>query len=220
MELSDRSQSLLLYAEWVDSVAQLSRAEEQAIRGWRALMSEMQDTVAPRCEVRLARVTGDGLLVSFGDARRAVAFAFALQEAGTRIGVQAGCSFGLRFGLHQGGFAEESGDLRGPGVWVALRVSGLAHPGWVVATAAACATLRDGVDAHIEDLGLHRLQRLDGELHLFRLGPPGGSAAERPPTLRPQGPPPLHDAAEVAPPGMADNPAHAVAVHQDARRGQ
>ena len=78
---------------------------------------------------------GDGLMVAFQSARRAVACAREIQLAvAERNRTNPGQQASMRIGLHTGEVIEENGDLHGETVIIAKRIEGLAPSGGIYAS--------------------------------------------------------------------------------------
>jgi len=79
--------------------------------------------------------TGDGLMVAFRSARRAIVCAQELQrEISHRNRTQSGRAVRLRVGLHTGEVLSENGDLKGETVIVTKRIEEVAPPGGIYAS--------------------------------------------------------------------------------------
>lgn len=87
---------------------------------------------------------GDGFMLAFASARRAVLAAMAMQRATESLGTEP--PMRIRIGLHTGEAIAEEGDLFGRHVIVAARVAGLASGGQILASGVV-AQLTEGDDA-------------------------------------------------------------------------
>lgn len=143
------------------------------IQRWQAFLVHVMQFVLPANEGQLVKSLGDGLMVEFDGAPRAVASALAMhrwldeQQRETDRG-----RMQLRIGLHATHVYEGEHDIYGTGVNLAARVAALARPGQTVATASARDGLVDGLDGVIEDLGDWYLKHVDGPLHVYDIRSP------------------------------------------------
>jgi class 3 adenylate cyclase len=116
----------ILCTDVVDSTATAIRIGDAA---WRDLIAEQ--TSATRREVdryrgREAATTGDGLLVLFDGAERAVHCAAAIHRVSEALGIK------LRIGIHTGEVERLTDNVRGVAVHVVTRITALAGPGEVM----------------------------------------------------------------------------------------
>jgi len=103
---------------------------------------------------------GDGFLISFDGAARAVQCAMAVREHLQRIGLD------VRAGVHAGECEEIGGQLVGIAVHIGSRVLGIAQPGEVLVSS----TVRDlvaGSGIGFDDRGEHKLKGIAGRWHLY-----------------------------------------------------
>jgi predicted ATPase/class 3 adenylate cyclase len=118
---------------------------------------------------------GDGFAVAFARAGDAIAAAVSAQRALAGESWPADATIAVRMGLHTGEVEERGGDYFGSAVNRAARLTGLAHGGQVVLSAAtadvAADTLLPGVK--LVDLGEHLLRDLSRREHVFQLEAPG-----------------------------------------------
>jgi len=103
---------------------------------------------------------GDGFLIAFDGAARAVRCAMAVRENLRRIGLD------IRAGIHAGECEESGGQLVGIAVHIGSRVLGIAQPGEVLVSS----TVRDlvaGSGIEFGDRGQHPLKGIAGRWHLY-----------------------------------------------------
>jgi class 3 adenylate cyclase len=161
-ELGERVVATLLVTDIVDSTAAAVRLGDAR---WKTVLGRHCDRV--RVELDRFRgveieTTGDGFLVMFDGASRAVRCAAAIAEAAEDDGLQ------VRAGVHSGEVEREARTLRGVAVHAATRIASLAGPGEVLVSDAAVALL-EGSSVELEDAGEHDLRGLPGRRRLYRL---------------------------------------------------
>jgi class 3 adenylate cyclase len=143
----------ILFTDIVDSTV---RAREAGDVRWQDLLEEHNLRVRgqlARFGGRELSTTGDGFLVMFGSAERAVHAAKAIIDAVGEAGLL------IRAGLHTGEVELVGNDVRGLAVHVGARVMSLAGPSEVLVSW----TTRDllaGSNLSFEDRGLHELKGL------------------------------------------------------------
>jgi class 3 adenylate cyclase len=161
-ELGERVVATLLVTDIVGSTAAAVRLGDAQ---WKTLLGRHCDRV--RVELDRFRgieieTTGDGFLVMFDGASRAVRCATAIAEAAEDDGLQ------VRAGVHSGEVEREARTLRGVAVHAATRIASLAGPGEVLVSDASVALL-EGSSVELEDAGEHDLRGLPGRRRLYRL---------------------------------------------------
>lgn len=112
---------------------------------------------------------GDGLMVAFQSARRAVACAREIQSGlRDRNREQPSRQAVMRIGLHTGEVIEDNGDLHGETVIIAKRVEGLAPAGGVLASETVHGVLGTA-RAELIDRGEFELKGIDAPWRLFEV---------------------------------------------------
>ena len=106
--------------------------------------------------------TGDGFLVIFDGATRAVRAGAAMARAAAQLGIS------IRVGIHSGEVEIIADNVRGVVVHTAARVLAAAGPGEVVISDTTHSLL-DGSGLTFESVGRHALKGLGGERELYRL---------------------------------------------------
>jgi class 3 adenylate cyclase len=109
--------------------------------------------------------TGDGFLIVFDGATRAVRCGVALVRAAEDLGIR------IRVGVHTGEVEAVAGNVRGVAVHAAARVLAAAGPGEVVVSETTRA-LSEGAGIAFDELGPHALKGLAGQRELFRVSRP------------------------------------------------
>jgi class 3 adenylate cyclase len=125
----------VLFTDIVGSTEHAARLGDQR---WRDVLSTHEGrarAAAERAGGRIVKTTGDGLVLCFDGAARAVRCAQAIVAEGRRLGL------GVRAGVHAGDCERSGDDVLGLTVHVAARVAALAAAGEVLVTG----TVRDMV---------------------------------------------------------------------------
>ncbi|HSL30817.1 MAG TPA: adenylate/guanylate cyclase domain-containing protein [Anaerolineales bacterium] len=164
----ERVLATLLFTDIVGSTAIAARLGDAA---WKQLLTRHFDRV--RLELDRFRgyelkTTGDGFLAMFDGTVRAVHCATAICKAAGRDGLE------VRAGVHSGEVERYVDKVEGVAVHVAARIMALAGPGEVWLSAST-ASLLEGADMSLLDLGEHELKGLEGRRRLYRLS---GDSAE------------------------------------------
>ena len=150
----------LLFTDLVDSTR---HAERLGDRGWRPLLADYHAAVREqlqRFQGNEVDNAGDGFLVSFDGAGRAVHCAAAIREAARGLGLE------VRSGIHTGECEQSGGKLVGIAVHIGARLGTLAAPGEILVSS----TVRDlvsGSGITFDDRGEHPLKGIAGEWRLF-----------------------------------------------------
>jgi class 3 adenylate cyclase len=152
----------VLFTDIVDSTATLERVGDQV---WRdqllAHNARMRETINAFRGQEIA-TTGDGFLVVFDSATRAVRCGLAMTRAVESLGLR------IRVGIHTGEVEFVGDEVRGVTVHAAARVIALAGAGEVVVSATT-RDLAEGSNLTFVDAGRHVLKGLSGERQVFRV---------------------------------------------------
>ena len=152
----------LLFTDIVGSTAKLAQVGDVQ---WRAMLIEHNSAMRTQLELHRGRelkTTGDGFLVAFDSALRAVRCAQSMVDVAHAVGLE------IRAGCHTGEVEIDQGDVYGVAVHAAARVLSLAGDSEVVVSW----TTRDllaGSNISLESRGRHMLKGLDGEREVFRV---------------------------------------------------
>jgi uncharacterized protein (TIGR00369 family) len=162
-EITAESGRVLTTVLFTDIVGSTRRAAELGDDRWRQVLAEHHAIVREqirRFRGREVDTAGDGFLIAFDGAARAVRCAMAIREHLRRIGLE------IRAGVHAGEAEEIGGQLVGIAVHIGSRLVGIAQPGEVLASS----TVKDlvaGSGIGFDDRGEHTLKGIAGQWHLY-----------------------------------------------------
>jgi adenylate cyclase len=128
---------------------------------------------------RVVDTAGDSVLAVFETTAGAVLAGLTIQKslAQLYIDVPEQRRMLFRIGIHLGDIHEkEDGSIYGDGVNFASRLQATAEPGGIAISDVVQATVKGRVEASFEDLGLHRLKNIEGQVHVYRIVEPGRHA--------------------------------------------
>ena len=162
-EITAESGRVLTTVLFTDIVGSTRRAAELGDDRWRQVLAEHHAIVREqirRFRGREVDTAGDGFLIAFDGAARAVRCAMAVRGHLRRIGLE------IRAGVHAGECEEIGGQLVGIAVHIGSRLVGIAQLGEVLASS----TVRDlvaGSGIGFDDRGEHALKGIAGQWHLY-----------------------------------------------------
>ena len=162
-EITAESSRVLTTVLFTDIVGSTRRAAELGDDRWRQVLAEHHAIVREqirRFRGREVDTAGDGFLIAFDGAARAVRCAVAIREHLRRTGLQ------VRSGVHAGECEESGGKLVGIAVHIGSRLLGIAQPGEVLVSS----TVKDlvaGSGIEFDDRGEHALKDIAGSWHLY-----------------------------------------------------
>lgn len=161
--LNERVLATVVVTDIVDSTGHANRVGGSM---WNDLLARhnarMRDVVTT-FRGREIKTTGDGFLVVFDGAARAVRCARKMVDSAPEDGIA------IRAGVHTGELEFVGDDVLGVAVHEAARVAALAAEGQVLVTAVT-RDLAAGVGLSFEDRGEHELRGFDGARRLFAVG--------------------------------------------------
>jgi adenylate cyclase len=138
---------------------------------------------------RIVKVMGDGVLVEFASAVKAVEAALELQGkfAEANAALPENRRIVLRIGINLGDVIGDGSDIYGDGVNIAARLEALAEPGGIWVSAKVHEEVRDKIGTEFEDAGEHELKNITRPVRLYRIradrptgaGPPHAPAPNR-----------------------------------------
>jgi class 3 adenylate cyclase len=162
-EITAESGRVLTTVLFTDIVGSTRQAAGLGDDRWRQVLAEHHAIVREqirRFRGREVDTAGDGFLIAFDGAARAVQCAMAVRRHLRRIGLE------IRSGVHVGECEEIGGQLVGIAVHIGSRVLGIAEPGEVLVSS----TVRDlvaGSGIEFDDRGEHTLRGIAGQWRLY-----------------------------------------------------
>ena len=162
-----------------DIVGSTGLAESLGDRRWITVLRHHNDLV--RAQVARhggteVKAQGDGFLVVFPSARRAILAAIDVQRVVSSCDEQPDAPLRLRVGLHTGEIVDMDGDVLGQNVIVAVRIAASARPGEIVVSGLTRDLTVSGGDITFDD---GRRGRAQGPVAAVA-GPPGEPGRPRP----------------------------------------
>jgi len=164
-----RRLAAIMFTDMVGFTASAQTDEASALR----LLREQEKLVRPLLrahEGREIKSTGDGFLVEFDSALRAVQCAIDihqhLQERNARPGVQ---PIQLRIGIHLGDVEERGKDIFGDSVNLAARIEPIAEPGGICLSEPVFVQVRNKIPNPLQKLEPKLLKNVRFPLDLYRL---------------------------------------------------
>lgn len=131
-----------------------------------------RDIIEPNIAVhsgRLFKIMGDGFLVEFASAVRAVSCAVAIQTEteAAASGFDDAKKMRLRIGIHVGDVMVEGDDLLGDGINIAARLESTAAVGGISISRAVHDQVRDRIKINFDDKGEVALKNIARPVHVF-----------------------------------------------------
>jgi class 3 adenylate cyclase len=154
--------SVVVFTDIVASTEVIDRLGDTGARAAHQSIERMIDGIAEDEEGRVVKHLGDGSLIEFESASRALEFA---QRVQSRL---ADDTARVRIGMAAGEPIREDGDLHGAVVVVASRINSLAGPGEVLVSGGV-RHLVVGKGFTFDDLGEHALKGFNEPVRLWRL---------------------------------------------------
>lgn len=156
----ERILATILFTDIVDSTAVASSLGDSAWRRALELHNDTVRTILQNYRGREIATAGDGFLVIFDGAARAIRCGLALVRA------IEGLDLAIRVGVNTGEVELAGDNLTGVAVHAAARIMAHADPGEVLVSATT-RLLAEGAGLSFEERGTHRLKGLDGEHALY-----------------------------------------------------
>jgi adenylate cyclase len=145
--------------------------EEGTLARLKAHRRELIDPKIAEHHGRIAKTTGDGLLVEFASVVDAVGCAVELQQqvSARNASVPADKRIELRVGINLGDIIIDGDEIYGDGVNIAARLEGLAEPGGICISQTVLDHARGKVPFDIEDWGARALKNIAQPVHVYRV---------------------------------------------------
>jgi class 3 adenylate cyclase/tetratricopeptide (TPR) repeat protein len=159
----------VLSTDLVGSTALNQRLGDEAATAIERELSGLAHAQVEKQRGVLIKDTGDGLMVAFQSARRAVACAQEIQRAiGRRNREQADTAVQLRVGLHTGEVINDDGGLHGETLILAKRIETVATPGTIFVSGTVYGVLGTA-RGELVDRGEFDLKGIDAPWHLYEV---------------------------------------------------
>jgi adenylate cyclase len=145
--------------------------DEGTLERLKALQRELIDAKIAEHHGRIARRTGDGMLVEFASVVDAVRCAVDMQQRmrERNADVSGDQKIEFRIGINLGDIIIDGDDIHGDGVSIAARLEAMADPGAVCLSAGAWEQTRGKVAVGADDLGEHRLKNIEWPVRVFQI---------------------------------------------------
>ena len=152
--------------------------EEGTLERLKAHRRELIDPKIAEHRGRIVKTTGDGLLVEFASAVKAVRCAIEMQPgmADRNADAPEDSRIEFRIGINLGDVIVEDDDIYGDGVNIAARLEGIAEPGAIYISRAVRDFVRDKLEIVLEDLGEKPLKNIAKPVRVFRIAAPDRAA--------------------------------------------
>ncbi len=164
-----RRLAAIMFTDTVGSTASAQLDEAGALRNLQE-QGRLFRPILAEFGGREIKSTGDGFLVEFESALKAVQCAVELQrrlhERDTEPGVQ---PTRVRIGIHLGDVEQRDGDIFGDAVNIAARMEPIADPGGVCVSAQVHDQVRNKLPFQLERLGARSLKGLQEPMEVFRV---------------------------------------------------
>ncbi|MCI4317273.1 MAG: adenylate/guanylate cyclase domain-containing protein, partial [Thermoplasmata archaeon] len=174
-----------MFTDMVGYTAAVQADEKAAL----ALRQEQEEVVRPVLAAHRGREiksTGDGFLVEFDSALRAIECAVSIQRRFHERNGRSGISpINIRIGIHLGDVEQQGLDIFGDAVNIAARIEPTAVPGGICISGAVCEQVRNKIPEELEKLPPVALKGLVGPVEIYRVVLPW---AVRKPTPSSSGP--------------------------------
>jgi len=167
----ERRLAAILAAD-VAGYSRLMGADEEGTH--ERLKAHLQQLVDPKIEEhrgRIAKNTGDGMLVEFGSVVEAVRCAAEIQLGmiDRNADTPEDKRITFRMGVNLGDVIIEPEDIFGDGVNITARLEALAEPGGICVTRVVRDQVRDKLDFSFEDMGEHQVKNIARPIRVHRV---------------------------------------------------
>jgi adenylate cyclase len=164
--------------------------EEGTLERLKALRRELADPKIKEHRGRVAKTTGDGLLIEFGSVVDAVRCAVEVQRemAERNVDVPLDRRIEFRMGINLGDIIRDGRDIYGDGVNIAARLEALAEPGGICVSRVVRDQVRDKLDFTFEDRGEQQVKNIARPIRVHRILLGDGPSRPRPVSAPPAKP--------------------------------
>ncbi|QIG50152.1 tetratricopeptide repeat protein [Nordella sp. HKS 07] len=186
----ERRLAAILAADVVGYSRLMGANEVGTLEALKAHRSELLDRKIADYQGRIAKLTGDGMLVEFPSVVNAVECALEIQRE-MRIrnsDVPQDRRIEFRIGINLSDIIIEDNDLYGEGVNIAARIEAIARPGGISVSAVVRENVGNRLELTFEDTGEHVLKNIERPVRVFDVYPGSplpGSAAVTPASVKP-----------------------------------
>jgi len=174
----ERRLSAILAADVVGYSRLMEVDETGTLARLKTIRMELIDPAITKCNGRLIKTTGDGLLVEFQSVTEALNCAAEFQRRMARRNqdMTPARLLQYRIGINLGDVIVEGSDIFGDGVNVAARLEALADPGGICISGAVRDQVGDRLELGFEDLGEQAVKNISRPIRMYRvlLGESGG----------------------------------------------
>jgi TolB-like protein/class 3 adenylate cyclase/Tfp pilus assembly protein PilF len=175
----ERRLAAILAADVVGYSRLMQADEAGTLAALKSHRSAILNPLVRRHRGRIVKVMGDGVLVEFASAVKAVECAVELQTAmaAANNAIAEAQRIVLRVGINLGDVMVEGSDLYGDGVNIAARLEGLAEPGGIYVSQAVVSHVRGKVALDFDNLGEQRLKNMAEPVGVYRVRMAGAPPA-------------------------------------------
>jgi len=162
--MKEHKLAAIVFTDIVGYTRRMSADEEGTMK----LLSRQREIIFPMVKEyggKVIKEIGDGLMIMFTSANRAVRFAMAVQEK------LKDDELTIRAGIHIGDVVFEESDVFGSAVNIAARIEPLAPAGGICISEDVRSQIRNQNDIFTVSIGKKELKGVDGSLEIFRVIP-------------------------------------------------
>lgn len=160
----------IVFTDVVDSTTKMVANQTQMLESLKRDFQQMGE-ICQQYQGQILKNMGDGLLMYFGSAVKAVECAKAMQSAIASQNTQLPPTAILehRIGIHVGDVLLSEGDVLGTGVNIAARLQSKAKPGGICISQMVYDTVKDQTHLSVEDMGLQELKGIPYRVQLYQV---------------------------------------------------
>jgi adenylate cyclase len=166
---SQRRLVVIMFTDMVGFTAR-AQADEAAALGLRQEQEELIRPVLASHQGHEVKSTGDGLLVEFGSALKAIECAIGIQRRLHERNAKGGATrIDLRIGIHLGDVEQHGGDIFGDAVNIASRIEAIAEPGGICLSSAVYEQVRNKIPDTLVKLPPRSMKGVQRPMDLYRV---------------------------------------------------